>query len=120
MRDRVPQSFVLCKRRFAGFQNSRILAQRFCIGVIRNLGELGIDVFDVAIFIGDDDRYRALLHRARKLAQLVFRTLAFGNVATSAADPVPFFGFDRKSRLQNDCLRTVGAVYSCLKGFIHK
>ena len=48
--------------------------------IARYVGELGIDVFDFAVPVGDDDRRRALLDGLKELAQVRLRFLLLGDL----------------------------------------
>ncbi len=64
-----PQSLVFGRWRRSRFEDARILAQRLGSRIAGQLQELGIDVLDAALQIGDDDARRALLNCHRKTSQ---------------------------------------------------
>src|SRR5512132_2541237 len=63
-----------------GLENTWIPAYGFRQGIAGHLGELRIDVFDVTVAIGDDDRHRALLDGLKELAQVCLGFLLFGDL----------------------------------------
>ena len=58
-----PQSLVFGRWRPSRFEDARILAQRLGSRIAGQLQELGIEVLDAALPIGDDDARRALFRR---------------------------------------------------------
>ncbi len=67
--DSPPQPLVLFPRSPAGFEKARIGADGFGFAITGDLDELGIDVLDGAVAVGDDDQVGALLDGPRKEAQ---------------------------------------------------
>jgi hypothetical protein len=63
-----------------GLENARIPTNGLRQCVSRYVGELGIDVFDGAVSISNDDRRRALLDGLKELAEVSLRFLLLGDL----------------------------------------
>ena len=79
-RDRLPQITVAFLGHEPGLEKARVLADDLVRRVTRQLDELGVDVLDFALGIGDQDRGGALLDRLRQLSQAFLRLFSLGDV----------------------------------------
>jgi len=77
---RLPQRLIGLAWRSPGMQDARILADDLFTGIAGDPDKGFIDIFDTGLNVGDHDAVRALFHRQRELAQLVFGTRTLGNV----------------------------------------
>ncbi len=73
--DRLPEVAVLAGLGVSRLQHPRVLAHHLGVRVAGHLGELRVDVLDVALDVGDHHRHRALLDALEQLAQVALRPL---------------------------------------------
>jgi hypothetical protein len=69
----LPQRLVGFKRDQAGFQNARVLADRFKPRITGYAREARIDVLDLGIAVGDDDGHGALFHSLQQVLGFFLR-----------------------------------------------
>ena len=67
-------------------KDARILADHILASVARGLKKCLIHIYDMGVNIGNNNTFRTLFHCLRKLAQLVFGSLALGDVRCDALD----------------------------------
>ena len=79
--DGLPHLPVGFARGLSRAENARIFSQDFLQRIAGERGELGVDVFDVALGIGDDDRIGALFDDPGQQAKLGFDQVVLGDVA---------------------------------------
>jgi hypothetical protein len=84
--ERFPEQAVLLLRCLAGGEQAGGVAEHFGGGVAGDLGETGVDVFDLPGCIGDHDGSGALLDGAGEQAQAEILGVAGGDVLTQAGD----------------------------------
>ena len=82
--DGVPQFRKGFLVKHTGFQYSERITDDVLGRIAAGPDKCRIDVFDKALWIGDDDRGGALFNRRRQFADLCFGKLAFGDVGVGA------------------------------------
>ncbi|OQA51887.1 MAG: hypothetical protein BWY44_00822 [Candidatus Omnitrophica bacterium ADurb.Bin292] len=78
--DGFPEFFIKFLGSLPGFQHTRVLANRFFRRVTGHLHKLGINVFNIPLFVCNDNGSRTLLHRFGKLSYFFVRNASFGGV----------------------------------------